>query len=138
MGDHCDIKYNNKGYFIPWSNSQVHNSPTVIVTFCDNRKLHDRRLEKVSKSNCVTDKTWKHFMTLNKNHILLLNTIDEKPHTYDNGEIMVKHQHCNFSVYRNTMSIASVFRVVDEYFIYDNSKKLMITTTSPSIKEKEK
>ena len=32
----------------------------------------------------VTDKIWKHSMTLDNNHILLLNSLDEKAHIYDN------------------------------------------------------
>ena len=46
MGFHCDLKYDDKGNSIRWSNSQINNTPTVIVTFGDNRKLHWRRLEK--------------------------------------------------------------------------------------------
>ena len=92
MSFHCDLKYDDKGNFIPWSNSQADNTPTVIVIFGDNCKLHWRRLKKISKSNdWVTDKTWKHSMILDNYHILLLNPIDKKPHIYDNGEVMVKY-----------------------------------------------
>ena len=74
----CDLKYNDEGNFIPWSNSQVDNTPTVIVTFGDNRKLHWRCLKKISKTNgWVTDTTWKHSTAQDNNHILLLNPIDE-------------------------------------------------------------
>ena len=116
MAYHCGIKYNDKGNIISWINTQVHNTPTVIVAFCDNRKLHWRRLKKVSKSNgWVTNKSWKHSMTLNNNNqILLLNPLDEKPHIYENGEIMVKYQHGNLSISGNTMNNTLVFRVVDE------------------------
>ena len=66
----------------------------------------------------VTDTSWTHSMTLDNNNTLLLNLPDE-PHTYENGEIMVKYQHGNLSVYSNTMIITCVFCVVDEYSIYD-------------------
>ena len=54
-------------------------------------------------------------MTLDKNHILLLNPLDEKPHIYDNGEIMVKYQYGNLSISGNTMIITCALRIVDEY-----------------------
>ena len=46
----------------------------------------------LSKSNgWVTDKSWKHSMILDNNHILLLHPLDERPHIYENIEIMVKY-----------------------------------------------
>ena len=77
-------------------------------------------------------------MTLDNNHILLLNSLDEKPHTYDNGKVMVKYQYGSLSLSGNTMSIAFILRVVDEYYLYNTMTNLMIPTTSPSIKEKSK
>ena len=116
MGYHCNITYNNKGNFIPWSNSQVHNTPTTIVNFGDNHKLHWSCLKIVSKSNgWVTNTIWKHSMTLNNNHILLLHPINEKTHMHDNGEIMVKYQYGNLFVSGNTINIVFVFCVVDIY-----------------------
>ena len=40
MGYHYDTQYDDKVHSIPWINSQVHNTPTEVVIFCDNRKLH--------------------------------------------------------------------------------------------------
>ena len=77
-------------------------------------------------------------MTLDNNDILLLNPLYEKSHIYDNGEIMVKYQHGNLSVSWNTMSIIFLFRVVDEYCIYDTMTNSIITTTSPIIQKKGK
>ena len=51
---------------------------------------------------------------------------------------MGKYQHDNLSVSGNTMSIEFVFRVVDEYCLYDTMQNPIITTISPSIKEKGK
>ena len=51
---------------------------------------------------------------------------------------MVKYQHDNLSVSGNNMSIVFIFRVVDEYCLYDSRINSMITTTCSSIKEKSK
>ena len=77
-------------------------------------------------------------MTLDNNHILLLDPIDEKPHIYENSEVMAKYQHGDLSVSGNIRSIACVFRVVDEYCLYDSKTYSMITTTCSSIKETSK
>ena len=48
MGWHTDVKHNNKGEYLSSMNSQVEDTPTVIVTLGHDRLLHWRRILKKS------------------------------------------------------------------------------------------
>ena len=49
---------------------------------------------------------------------------------------MVKYQNSYLSVSGNTISISSIFRVVDEYCLHDNMTNFKITTIYPNTREK--
>ena len=68
-------------------------------------------------------------MDMNSDHILLLNPQDEKPHINKYGNMTVTQQHGNDSVTTNTMSIALVFREVNEYYNYGIYTNATIPTT---------
>ena len=55
-------------------------------------------------------------MVIDNNHMLILTLLDETPHIYEQGEILIKYQHGNVSVIGHYMSVAFVFRVDDEFW----------------------
>jgi hypothetical protein len=131
MGYHCDFKYDLNGELIKSRNTQVLNTPTVVITTGQSRMLKWRRmkrgLNKKGRTDWIPDTVWVHQMVMDNKHMLILNPLDETPHIYEQGEILIKYQHGNVSVMGHSMSIALVFRVVDEFCDYDSLTNRMIT-----------
>ena len=46
MGFYCDNTYSLQGQYSKYTNSQVENTPIVIVSFGDKRVLHWERLDR--------------------------------------------------------------------------------------------
>ena len=140
MGYHCDFKYNLKGEYEQTKNSQVENTPTIVISTGQSRKLNWRRFKrgynKKGNIDWIVDKSWKKQMLMDQSHMLVLNPLDEKPHIYQHGDMIVKYQHGNVSVVGHSMSFAFVFRVVDEYCDYNPLTNAMITPTTV-LNEKE-
>ena len=66
-------------------------------------------------------------MVLKDNSIVLINPIDEIPHTIGTSPVLTKYQHGNVSVKANErMSFALVFRVVDLSYKYNTMNNIII------------
>ena len=136
------MKYNNEGKFLKKSNSQIENTPIVIVTYGESRRLHWRRMKRIIKFNgkyeWILDTSWSETMEMNNEYFLIINPKDEKPHYYCNGETTVKYQHGNVTFTGNTISFALVFRVVSEYCMYAKQTNCMINCHTNDVKENNK
>ena len=137
MGWHCDTSYNNNGLFK--HNSQVENTPVVIVTYGHDRTINWQRVVHSGKG-WVRDKTWcRQSMKMNSDSYMLLHPVDEKP--FYNHDLCLKsrYQHGNIRMKKNNqMSIAIVFRVVSTYNNYNINTNKMINKTLIDPKELEK
>ena len=76
--------YNHKGVYLDKQNGQKENTPTVVVTIGDSRKLKWRRrilvLDLVTgRYNWQIDKTWKYVMHVASGSIVIVNPLDEIP-----------------------------------------------------------
>ena len=130
MGWHTDVKYNNSGNFIKNINSQVENTPTVIVSLGDERLLNWRRRVKVKndKGNWVwqIDSSWSGTMSMTRKSIVVLHPLDEKPHKMGDGQTIINYQHGNVKVTGDKCSMVLVYRVVNEYCWYALVNNYMI------------
>ena len=141
MGFHYDNTYNVQGKYPKYANSQVENTPIVIVSFGDERVLHWERVEgKINNKGKIgwsKDNSFINKMVMNQCHIILLNCFDEKPHYITNFNTVVKYRHGNVCVDENeTVIFILAFRVVQRYADYNYYNDTMITTiNSDNIKE---
>ena len=132
MGFHCDNTYSLNGIYSKCGNSQIENTPIVIVSFGESRSLHFRKM-----SFTQTDKTSKKWskdpqfiqkMLLNSKNIIILHPCDEKPHCIGGSNVHVKYQHGNVLVKSpHKMSFALVFRVVQRYELYNTLNNTLVT-----------
>ena len=128
------MKHNNKGEYLSSMNTQVGDTPTVIVTLSQDRLLHWRIRVKKSihrkgiSNNWIIDKSWCGSMLMSPSFITVLHTLDEKRRKLHNTIYDVQYQHGNVVVPGDIMSIALVFRVVEEHHWYDIVTNCMINT----------
>ena len=132
MGFHTDFKYNKKGEYISSINSQVEDTATVIVTLGHDMLLHWRRRLKNSidskgiRNNWIIDTSWCGSMLMSPSFITVLHALDEKRRKLHNTIYDVQYHHGNVVVPEDSMSIALVFRVVEEHHCYDIVTNCMI------------
>ena len=124
MGWHTDLKYSKDGIFSVNLNSQKENTPTVIFTLGDKRKLNWRKIVFDEKNK--SQPSAKIFeMLLEEGHILILNPHDECPHIDVTSGEKIKFEHGNVNIGKNACSIAFVFRVVSTIHAFDKHNKLI-------------
>ena len=77
MGFHCNNTYNLQGEYSKYANSQVENTPIVIVSFGDERVLHwervERKMNNKGKIGWGKDNSFSNKMVTNQCQIVLLN-----------------------------------------------------------------
>ena len=102
MGFHCDNTYSINGVYSKCANSQVENTPVVIVSFGESRTLHFEKME-LTPTNTPSTKWSKNSnfvqkIVMNPNSIIVLNPADEKPHCISGSDVVVKYRHGNVLV----------------------------------------
>ena len=133
MGFHCDNTYSLSGKYLECSNSQIENTPIVIVSFGNDRVLHWEKLnyKKSSKGKMewVKDFSFMKKMIMDENNIVIVNCSDEIPHPHYLCGSTCKYRHGNVSVNQyDKMSFSLVFRVVQKYADYNVHNDTMIST----------
>ena len=124
MGFHCDNTYNRRGKYMECSNSQIENTPIVIVSFGETRVLNFERLysnkSSKGKHEWLKDESFHKSMVMDENNIVIINSSDEKPHKLLHSDKTCKYRHGNVCVQgENKMSFSLVFRVVQKYANYN-------------------
>ena len=79
-------------------------------------------------NNWIIDKSWCGSMLMSPSFITVLHTLDEKRRKLHNTIYDVQYQHGNVVIQGDSMSIALVFRVVEEHHWYDIVTNCMINT----------
>jgi len=144
MGWHCDAKYTLDGIFQTSKNSQVENTPVIIVTYGNCRSLKWRRVyygpNKQGKMEWLEDKTWtKVEMSMSNTSFLLLNHADEIPIRHPTSKIPYRFEHGNIRVHKEEgFSVAMVLRVVSTFHYYDIKTNIMINNVKYSSNAKDK
>lgn len=143
MGSHCDNMNSINGVYSKFANSQIENTPVVIVSFGETRTFNFQQMQLIHNNN--TSKKWSkdsdfvQSMVMNSNSIIILNPADKKPHYMSGSDVSVKYRHRNILV-KDTgqMSFALVFRVVQRYENYNTLNNALVTNTdNMTPKEKE-
>ena len=143
MPFHCDVSYNHKGQYVASRNEQVENTPSVIISLGDSRKIHwqQQTLQFNEDSGrmkwCNVHKS-KFMRTMNivDKSIYIVNTLDEKPVIDPASGCFIRYQHGNVNVRRETMSCALVLRVVNKIHTYNDMNQLV--DEHASVKGEEK
>ena len=129
LGYHCDIMYNNDGVYMINQNEQTENTPTVILTFGDQRILKWRRKiytkGKNGRKMWVPDISWNESIVMNNFSITIINTLDECPTKMNTIETLVKYQHGVEKIVNDYFSIGYVFRVVNNFKDYCSITNVM-------------
>ena len=122
--------YNHKGVYLDKQNGQKENTPTVIVTIGDSRKLKWRR--RILVLDLVTgrykwqiDKTWKHVMHISSGSIVIVNPLDEIPTQTAVIGMLIQYQHGGVIVNGSKFSCAYAFRVVKTTKVYNKSNEAL-------------
>ena len=143
MGWHCDAKYTLDGIFQTSKNSQVQNTPVIIVTYGNNRNLKWRRVyygpNKHGKMEWLEDKTWtKQEMCMSNTSFMLLNHADEIPIRHPVSNTPYRFEHGNIRINKEEgFSVAMVLRVVCSFHYYDILTNIMITNVKYSANAKD-
>ena len=142
MGYHCDNTYNDKGIFSKSTNSYVENTPIVIVSYGAERILNwqkmNRSVDQNGKKIWLKDSSFSNTMKMNENSIVIINPLDENPHTIGNSDVIVKYQHGKVLVKESdSMSFGLVFRVVDLYYKYNPNTNIMLPLIGNKTKKEE-
>ena len=132
MPFHCDVSYNHQGKYVTHLNEQVENTPSVIISLGDDRKLHwQRQILKVNKATGrlkwynIEKNIFKKAVNLGDKTIYLVNTLDEKPYLDSNTGCYIRYQHGNVNVTKDTMSCGLVLRVVHNVCTYNTMNQLV-------------
>ena len=122
--------YNHRGIYLDKQNGQKENTPTVIVTIGDSRKLKWRR--RILVLDLVTgrykwqiDKIWKHVMHVASGSIVIVNPLDEIPTQTAVIGILIQYQHGGVIVNGSKLSCAYAFRVVKTSKVYNKSNQML-------------
>ena len=135
LGYHTDVTYDHNGKYITSRNGQLEDTPTVVLTIGNSRKLNWQRQILVKGENgrrkWITDKCWKDHMILNDCSITIVNSLDERP-TFDpsSGHI-VRYRHGGVTVKGTSISTGFAFRVVKDRLKYDDRNKILDTSNYP-------
>ena len=135
--------YNHRGVYLDKQNGQKENTPTVIVTIGDSRKLKWRR--RILVFDFVTgrykwkiDKTWQHVMHITSGSIVIVNPLDEVPTQTAVVGMLIQYQHGGVIVNGSKFSCAYAFRVVKtSKFYYRSNQTPDINGQTISNDEKE-
>ena len=116
------------------SNSQIENTPIVIVSFGHSRVLHWEKIYSQKsineKSEWLKDESFMKQMVMDDNNIVILNCSDEIPHKNIHCGKICKYRHGNVSVQgKNKISFSLVFRVVQKYAHYNVYNDTMISVS---------
>ena len=74
----------------------------------------------------IIDELWVGSMIMNKYSIVILNPLDKQPHVIDESGIYYQYQHGDIHISEDSMSMALVYRVVNEYYYYNIVTNIMI------------
>ena len=129
------ICINNHGNYMHTQNSQVENTPSVIINLGDSRILKWRRhiLTRLpdGKTKYQTDKQWQTSFHMNNHPVTISNPLDECP-TYNNVlDTKVKYQHGGVNIIYNKLSVGYFFRVVKTVKEYNMRNDIMISIREP-------
>ena len=117
------------GSFTTKGNSQVENTPAVIYSLDESRRLkwQKRYRQKISDkyNKWETDETFKASFTLDSDSVCIIN-LDEKPLGKTNIDEGYQYQHEGVRVSGEIMSVTLVFRVVNTSNLYDCKDDIMV------------
>jgi len=127
MGLHSDCNYSHDGTFTQNSNTQVKNTPAVIVSLGTSRVLNwERRYLKRGpngRNRWVVDDLWGEQYLIEQNTVTIVNPNDEDPLNPKNIIGKYQYQHGGVKVTNkdgSQMSVALVFRRVNATRMYHN------------------
>ena len=127
-----DNTYSLNGIYSKCDNSQIENTPIVIVSFGESRTLHFRKMlltttDKFANKWCKDSHFFQDMLMSSKN-IIIIHPSDEKPHVVSGSNVRIKYQHGNVLVKSPfKMSFALVFRVVQRYELYNTLNNTLVT-----------